>query len=105
MKKQMGPPEEKQRLRAVRIGRLGTPLEVAAELGRVYRHARHNQLDSAIAARLAQILLAMRQCLETAALETRLAELEELVGKAGTAPQQPTAAVLALVKKPNQEAS
>ena len=33
--------------RAVRIGRLTTIMEVAAELGRVYRDARHKKIDAA----------------------------------------------------------
>jgi hypothetical protein len=67
--------------RAVRIGRLTTILEVASELGRVYRDARHKKIDAAFASRLSGILLAMRACLETAALEQRIAELEAQFGK------------------------
>ena len=43
--------------RAVRIGRLTTIMEVAAELGRVYRDARHKKIDAAFASRLSGILL------------------------------------------------
>ena len=71
--------------RAVRIGRLTTIMEVAAELGRVYRDARHKKIDAAFASRLSGILLAMRQCLETAAIEQRIAELEAAFGKTDTA--------------------
>jgi hypothetical protein len=60
------------RQRAIRIGRLNTPLAVAAELGRVYRQARREELDPAFASRLASILSPLRQCLETAEIEERL---------------------------------
>jgi hypothetical protein len=71
--------------RAVRIGRLTTIMEVAAELGRVYRDARHKKIDAAFASRLSGILLAMRQCLETAEFERRIAEIEVAVGKTDAA--------------------
>ena len=67
--------------RNVRIGKLTTVLEVAAELGRVYRDARHEKIDSAFASRLANILAVMRQCLETAELEKRIADIERAVGR------------------------
>jgi inhibitor of KinA sporulation pathway (predicted exonuclease) len=66
---------------AVRIGRLTTVLEVASELGRVYRGARHKKIDAAFAYRLANILAVMRQCLETAEFERRIAEIEAQFGK------------------------
>jgi hypothetical protein len=71
--------------RAVRIGRLTTVLEVAAELGKVYRDARHKRIDAAFASRLSGILLAMRACLETAEFERRIEELEAAFGKADAA--------------------
>ena len=67
--------------RDVRIGKLTTVLEVAAELGRVYRDARHEKIDSAFASRLANILAVMRQCLETAEFEKRIADIERAVGR------------------------
>jgi len=67
--------------RNVRIGKLTTVLEVAAELGRVYRDARHEKIDSAFASRLANILAVMRQCLETAEFEKRIADIERAVGR------------------------
>ena len=57
--------EKKERLRSVKIGKLTTVMEVAAELGRIYRDARCERIDSSLANRLANILSAMRQCLET----------------------------------------
>jgi hypothetical protein len=71
--------------RNVRIGRLTTVMEVAAELGRIYRDARHKKIDAALASRLANILAIMRQCLETAEFEKRIAEIEAQFGKASTA--------------------
>jgi hypothetical protein len=68
--------------RAVRIGRLTTVMEVAAEIGRVYRDARHNKIDAVLGNRLASILSAMRQCLETAEFERRIASIEAAVAKA-----------------------
>ena len=68
--------EKKERLRSVKIGKLTTVMEVAAELGRVYRDARCERIDSSLANRLANILCAMRQCLETAEFERRIAEIE-----------------------------
>jgi len=67
--------------RNVRIGKLTTVLEVAAELGRVYRDARHEKIDSAFASRLANILAVMRQCLETAEFEKRIVDIERAVGR------------------------
>jgi hypothetical protein len=60
-------------------------MEVAAELGRVYRDARHKKIDAAFASRLSGILLAMRQCLETPEFERRIAEIEVAVGKTDAA--------------------
>ena len=65
-----------QRTRRTRIGRLTTVGQVAAELGRLYRQARWGEIPSAEASRLATILTAMRQCLESSDLETRIAEME-----------------------------
>jgi hypothetical protein len=70
-----------ERKRAVRIGRLTTVMEVAAEIGRVYRDARHEKIDAALGNRLASILSAMRQCLETAEFERRIAQIEAAVAK------------------------
>jgi hypothetical protein len=64
--------EKKERLRSVKIGKLTTVKEVA-ELGRIYRDARCERIDSGVANRLANILSAMWQCLETAEFERRIA--------------------------------
>jgi hypothetical protein len=72
------------RQRAIRIGRLNTPLAVAAELGRVYRQARREELEPALASRLANILATLRQCLETAEIEERLKAIEEAVSQRDT---------------------
>ena len=60
----------------MRIGRLTTVGQVAAELGRLYRHARRGEIPVADASQLATILAAMRQCLEASELERRIAEME-----------------------------
>ena len=70
-----------ERKRAIKIGRLRTVMEVAAELGKIYRDARHEKIEAAFANRLANILTAMRQCLETAEFERRIAEIELAVSK------------------------
>jgi hypothetical protein len=77
----------KVRQRAVRIGKLTTVLDVAAEIGKVYRDARHEKIDVALGNRLANILSAMRQCLETAEFERRIAEIEAAIkAKVGGSP-------------------
>ena len=73
-----------ERTRRVRIGRLTTVGQVAAELGRLYRHARWGEVPVGDASRLATILAAMRQCLETSELERRIAEMEAAIAP-GTA--------------------
>ena len=62
--------------RKIRIGRLTTVGQVAAELGRLYRQARRGDVAVADASRLATILAAMRQCLEASELERRIADME-----------------------------
>jgi len=62
--------------RKVRIGGLTTVVQVAAELGRLYRQARRGDVPVVDACRLATILAAMRQCLEASELERRIAEME-----------------------------
>jgi hypothetical protein len=57
-----------ERERRIRIGRLTTVGQVAAELGRLYRHARWGEIPVADASRLATILGIMRQCLESSEL-------------------------------------
>jgi hypothetical protein len=54
-------------------------LDVAAEIGKVYRDCRHERIDAALGNRLASILSAMRQCLETAEFERRIAQIEAAV--------------------------
>jgi len=45
------------------------------------RAGRHEKIDSAFASRLANILAVMRQCLETAEFEKRIADIERAVGR------------------------
>jgi hypothetical protein len=61
-----------ERTRRIRIGRLTTVGQVAAELGRFYRHARQGEIPVADASRLATILAVMRQCLEASELDILL---------------------------------
>jgi hypothetical protein len=68
--------------RKVRIGRLTTVGQVAAELGRLYRQARRGDVAVADASRLATILAAMRQCLEASEVESRIAEMEAALAPA-----------------------
>lgn len=65
-----------EKTRRIRIGRLTTVGEVAAELGRLYRQARRGDVAVTDASRLATILAAMRQCLEASELERRIGEME-----------------------------
>ena len=80
-----------ERTRRIRIGRLTTVGQVAAELGRLYRQARRGDVAVADASRLATILAAMRQCLEASELERRIAEME-----AALAPANATSSVVQL---------
>jgi hypothetical protein len=73
--------EVRKKQRGPKIGRLTTVMEVAAELGKIYRDARHEKIEAGFANRLANILSALRQCLETAEFERRIAEIEAMVGK------------------------
>ncbi len=69
------------RQRARKIGKLTTVMEVAAELGRVYRDVRQEKIDSAFGNRMANILSSMRQCFEASEFERRIAEIELAVSK------------------------
>ena len=62
-------------------------MEVAAEIGKVYRDCRHEKIDARFGNRLASILSAMRACLETAEFERRIAQIEAAVlARTGRAP-------------------
>jgi len=80
-----------ERTLRIRIGRLTTVGQVAAELGRLYRQARRGDVAVAGASRLATILAVMRQCLEASELERRIAEME-----AALAPANATSSVVQL---------
>jgi hypothetical protein len=69
--------EARERKRRVKIGRLNTLDGVVAELARVYRESRRNELDSSTAHRLAVILNFIGKTLETSQLEQRLNEIEQ----------------------------
>jgi hypothetical protein len=70
-----------ERKRRVKIGRLTSVGRVAIELGRLYRQARHGEVETIEAYRLATILSAMAKCLETSAFEERLAAMETAVAQ------------------------
>ena len=73
--------ETKERKRRVKIGRLTSVGRVAIELGRLYRQARHGEVETIEAYRLATILSAMAKCLETSEFERRLAEMETTIAQ------------------------
>ena len=66
-----------ERQRQIRVGPLSTVGNVIVELARVYRHARHGQIDTLDASRLAGILTQIRQALEEQEFERRIRALEE----------------------------
>jgi hypothetical protein len=72
---------DEKKKRARKIGRLTTVMQVAAELGRVYRDVRHEKIDSAYGNRMANILTAMRGCMEASEFERRIAEIETAVSR------------------------
>lgn len=65
--------------RAARVGPLLTVGDVCTELARLYRAARQGKVSPADASRLAFVLTALRQSLEVATLEQRVASMERLV--------------------------
>jgi hypothetical protein len=69
--------ETHERKRRVKIGRLDTLDGVVAELARIYRESRRNELDSSTAHRLAVILNLIGRTIETSELERRLNEIEQ----------------------------
>ncbi len=71
------PPQGRLRLR------LNTIDDVKKELGRLYREARANRVDSQTASRLANMLSILGRLIEGADLEERLARIEEHVRKGG----------------------
>jgi hypothetical protein len=75
-----------ERTRRIRIGRLTSVGQVAAELGRLYRQARRGDVAVTDASRLATILAAMRQCLEASELERRIGDMEAALAPAGPTP-------------------
>ena len=60
---------------------LKTVQHVGIELARTYRRMKRGDIDTQDGYRMAAVLNILRQCLETAALEQRLAELEAQVGR------------------------
>jgi len=60
----------------IRVGRLNSIGNVRHELGRVYRAARREELDSLDASRLAAILKIIADCIRAHDFEERLEALE-----------------------------
>jgi hypothetical protein len=69
--------ETHERKRRVKIGRLNSIDGVVAEMARIYRESRRNELDSSTAYRLAAILRDIGKTIETSELERRLNEIEQ----------------------------
>jgi len=65
----------------LRVGRLNTIGNVRHELGRVYRAARREEMDSLDASRLAAILKVVIECIRAHDFEDRLGALEEKVNE------------------------
>jgi hypothetical protein len=55
--------------------------EVVSELGSLYRDCRNGRTDTLDGSRMASILTAIRQALETSDLEDRIRELETIAEK------------------------
>jgi len=55
--------------------------------GQLYRQARHGEVETIEAYRLATILSAMAKCLETSAFEERLAAMEAAVAQRANQPE------------------
>jgi hypothetical protein len=70
---------DKPRKRSVRIPRLNSVARVGAEIGKLYRLMRHEELNTPDGMRMVQTLLGLKACLETCEIETRLKAIEEAV--------------------------
>jgi hypothetical protein len=70
---------EKSRKKSVRIPRLNSVARVGAEIGKLYRLMRHEELNTPDGKRMVESLLALKACLETSEIETRLKAIEEAV--------------------------
>jgi hypothetical protein len=63
-------------LEKLRISRLGTPIQIAAECGRLYRRYMREEIDGERARVGAYVLSVAHRCLVDAVLEQRVVELE-----------------------------
>jgi hypothetical protein len=68
--------EKPKRLRGPKIPRLTSVARIGAEIGKLYRLMRREELNTSDGKRMAEVLLAMKSCLETAEIEAKIAELE-----------------------------
>jgi hypothetical protein len=71
-----------------RVPKLNTVQNVGIEIARIYRKTKRGEIETADGYRMVQMLAVLKQCLETAALEQRLTELETAVAR-GAAPFRP----------------
>jgi hypothetical protein len=68
--------ETKKRNRGPKIARLTSVARCGVEIGKLYRLMRRGELKTFDGLRMCQTLLGLKACLETTALEERIAELE-----------------------------
>ncbi len=71
------PPTKNRRYRC----KLDTLADVKAEMAKVYREARSEQLDPAAATKLVWMLQAVGKVIETGDIEKRIEQLENSLGK------------------------
>lgn len=71
--------ENPKRIRGPRIPRLTSVARIGAEIGKLYRLMRREELNTADGKRMAEVLLGMKACLETSQIEAKIAELEAAV--------------------------
>jgi hypothetical protein len=70
----------------IRIGKITSVARIGAELGRLFRGVRLGTIDSTEAVRMTTILLGMKQCMETAEFEERIAAIEASVAARANQP-------------------
>jgi len=71
--------EKEIRRRGPRIPRLTSVARVGHEIGRIYRAMRCEKIPTADGKRIADVLLAMKACLESTEIERRLELLEQAI--------------------------
>jgi hypothetical protein len=79
----MEKPERPVRIRGPKIPRLTSVARIGAEIGKLYRLMRRDELNTADGKRMAEVLTMMKACLETSEIERKIAELEAAVAQQG----------------------